>query len=213
MKAKQSKKDRAAENQRKLYNLERKFNRHEERKMAAEGKAREAEGKAETLKVALTESEKKGAEALRTVEELEGELEQASKKIDTLERNKNALRMQATRAPAKQARAVNAAVEKTVLQEHSVNCVIHLKEKGVIPDNVRAMVRDLVSGGISAQQLPQAIHTFAAHNNMSVEGSIDKRSVGRIMLEGGIASRIQVAEMMSQTKGDIPATIQLIMLR
>lgn len=120
---------------------------------------------------------------------------------EELEREHNASRMRKARAPAKEARMVERAAVSAREQALASRQTLVLKEKGVIPDNFWALVRDLTAEGVADVKVDKVCNIFAAHNGMTVKGSIDRRSVGRINLEGGIASQMHVTQQVGDTKG------------
>ncbi|KAI0066539.1 hypothetical protein BV25DRAFT_1868215 [Artomyces pyxidatus] len=64
--------------------------------------------------------------------------------------------------------------------------------KGVINENSREMVRELANLGLPMEHASAAIHTVLGGAGMEVEGSISRRSSGRIVHEGGVASMMQI---------------------
>lgn len=61
-----------------------------------------------------------------------------------------------------------------------------MKEDGITSKEIRACVRDIVSESIS-----QIIHAVAKGLNIH---DISTRSAGRIVLEGGVAAQLQIAD-------------------
>ncbi|KAJ7598605.1 hypothetical protein C8J56DRAFT_1092199 [Mycena floridula] len=57
----------------------------------------------------------------------------------------------------------------------------------------RALVRDLVKAGCSQAAVGSVIQKFASSAGFSVKRHLSRRTVQRILMEGGIASKIQVA--------------------
>ncbi|PCH35890.1 hypothetical protein WOLCODRAFT_38477, partial [Wolfiporia cocos MD-104 SS10] len=76
-----------------------------------------------------------------------------------------------------------------------------LKTKGVIPNKTRALVRTLVGKGVPVSQVSTTINAVAVASGVTVEGSLSKRSVGRIMVEGYVASKIQLVDDITQAEG------------
>jgi hypothetical protein len=66
----------------------------------------------------------------------------------------------------------------------------NMKDSTIITDECRQLVRDLVSLNI----VSEVIRIVAETLQVQVEGSIAVRSVGRIVLEGLVASNAQIAE-------------------
>ncbi|KAI0708072.1 hypothetical protein C8T65DRAFT_708596 [Cerioporus squamosus] len=115
----------------------------------------------------------------------------------TLETRNEALLKCVKRAPAQAARAVDKAVNSAVKQITSFK----LKEKGIISDRSRDLVRSLTYAGVPRDNIPAAVSSVAEAAGFTVEGAISSRSVGRINLEGGILSDLQTIEDMMDADG------------
>ncbi|KDN38969.1 hypothetical protein RSAG8_09126, partial [Rhizoctonia solani AG-8 WAC10335] len=74
----------------------------------------------------------------------------------------------------------------------------YLKHKGIIRPEVRDMIRKLACQGVSTHHVAEVIDIVAEGLGVVVVGSISARSVARIMLEGLIQARIQLAYELSQ---------------
>ncbi|EUC58491.1 hypothetical protein RSOL_260260 [Rhizoctonia solani AG-3 Rhs1AP] len=74
----------------------------------------------------------------------------------------------------------------------------YLKHKGIIRPEVRDMIRKLACQGVSTHHVTNVIDIVAEGLGVVVVGSISARSVARIMLEGLIQARIQLAYELSQ---------------
>ncbi|KDQ15795.1 hypothetical protein BOTBODRAFT_107897, partial [Botryobasidium botryosum FD-172 SS1] len=97
-----------------------------------------------------------------------------------LKRRNNALRMSKVRTPQKQQNAVAAGAS------------VLLKEGGIITEETREGIRDLLVLKVPAENVNAVIHTVA-HKILgaNVSDSIDRRSVSRIALEGLLAAEMQ----------------------
>ncbi|KDQ12824.1 hypothetical protein BOTBODRAFT_176235 [Botryobasidium botryosum FD-172 SS1] len=87
--------------------------------------------------------------------------------------------MSKARAPQKQQNAV------------AEGAKVLLKEKGIITDDTREGVRDLLLLKIPVESVNSTIHTVARMLGSNVPDSIDRRSVSRIALEGLVAADMQ----------------------
>ncbi|KAI0323924.1 hypothetical protein GY45DRAFT_1213602, partial [Cubamyces sp. BRFM 1775] len=76
-----------------------------------------------------------------------------------------------------------------------------LKHKGVIPDSTRDLIRDLIALGLKVHQVRVVIEVVADSAGAAVKGNISDRSVGRIALEGLVASELQIAVEGKATDG------------
>lgn len=84
---------------------------------------------------------------------------------------------------------------------------VHLKDKnGVIPDNIRDAIGDLVSlCNVPAKRAVDALKRVAEACGVEVVGDIHRRSVGRITKELGVAAELQFGQavLSDATKGQI----------
>ncbi|THH17058.1 hypothetical protein EUX98_g9199 [Antrodiella citrinella] len=138
----------------------------------------------------------------KEVESTKKDLEIARERNEVLAKKGNTLRMRVARAPSQQTRAIDVAVEEAVAEVKDQMPAIVLKGKGgIIPENSRAMIRDMVAAGVPATAVNGTIHVIAKHQGLNVVGSVSPRSVSRNVLEGGVASEIQVAEELNKAEG------------
>jgi len=121
------------------------------------------------------------ADALNTLAKTRDDLARNSAQIETLKREKHTLFMRDYRALEKKQRAV----EKSQ--------TVQLKEKGIIAEASREMVRNLTSHcNVPVARINSVIQTVSQGLGIAVTDSIDKHSVSRITLEGQVASEIQL---------------------
>ncbi|KAI1785512.1 hypothetical protein LXA43DRAFT_1065838 [Ganoderma leucocontextum] len=78
---------------------------------------------------------------------------------------------------------------------------LRLKKLGVITPATRGLVRELVVLGVPVKKVNRVIGALSRLTGVTVVGSIDNRSVRRIVLEGGIAAKMQRVEEISKTDG------------
>ncbi|KZP10314.1 hypothetical protein FIBSPDRAFT_913879 [Athelia psychrophila] len=67
-----------------------------------------------------------------------------------------------------------------------------MKEKGIITDKAREMVRELAGCNVPIARVNDVVHAVSKGLGVNVADSIDKHSVSRIILEGKAASEIQL---------------------
>ncbi|KIJ31757.1 hypothetical protein M422DRAFT_185462, partial [Sphaerobolus stellatus SS14] len=84
------------------------------------------------------------------------------------------------------------------LQNHSVQT---LKQKGIIKDDVRDAVRDLITIGVSRNKIFAVLQRVFRLAGINLEGKLSPRSVSRMVLEGGVASDIQLVETVTTASG------------
>jgi len=146
-----------------------------------------------TLRSSVQNSQMELAATQKELEDTQGQLAKALEPKTMLEKMKDALRKRKDRAPAIKARAVEKAVENAK--------TIRLSESGMFSESSREMVRELVQSGVPIAHVDDAIQAVSAGLGISVQDSISQRSAARIVLEGGIASKIQVGHEISNTNG------------
>lgn len=126
--------------------------------------------------------------------------DEARKTEATYLRKKNkALKMRVARTRASRLTAA----EKANQRESKRHERFHLKNKGVVTDSTRALIRNLVKIGLSVGHVSAAIKEVANLLGVKLEGDIAPRSVRRIVLEGGIASEMQIVEEQKYTKSPL----------
>ena len=92
-------------------------------------------------------------------------------------------------------------VKSAVAKVSTKHSTFKLKEKGAIPAPICALSHELVHLGIPVTKVDSTIHTTAKTLGISIEGSLTKPSVSHIMLEGGIATEMQIADEIHKHKG------------
>ncbi|KAJ7587320.1 hypothetical protein C8J56DRAFT_716098, partial [Mycena floridula] len=66
----------------------------------------------------------------------------------------------------------------------------------------RDLIRDLVCDvGLREEQIMPTIQRVATQFSMEVDGEVSNRSIGRIVLEGGVAAKLQLVEEAKQAQG------------
>ncbi|KIJ31792.1 hypothetical protein M422DRAFT_266547 [Sphaerobolus stellatus SS14] len=76
-----------------------------------------------------------------------------------------------------------------------------LKEKGVVPDNVQALIRDLMAHGVTPEQVFPVIQLVTGASGVRLEGTVSGRTVTRIAIEGGVADDLMVIEAVKNARG------------
>lgn len=130
----------------------------------------------------------KVSKAGQSLGEVQERVTRAEERINKLRREKNALRMRKSRDNDSHTRA---------LQKERVTS---LKEKGVIGDAARTMVRDLASLNVPVEHVGPVIDAVAKAVGVTITDSLGPRSVGRIVLEGKVAGDIQLIHEMRTAK-------------
>ncbi|KAK0184073.1 hypothetical protein F5146DRAFT_1106155 [Armillaria mellea] len=79
---------------------------------------------------------------------------------------------------------------------------LQLKNKGVIPDDTRELINDLIAeDGVNPKRVLSVLNRMANHLRVPVEGSVSDRSTKWIVQEGGAAANMQVVECIKNAKG------------
>ncbi|KAF8592454.1 hypothetical protein K439DRAFT_1610258 [Ramaria rubella] len=131
------------------------------------------------------------AEAARTCstkQELERWLDDARDEIKQLWKKNHSLGMWVAHVPAQKAVAVKHALTKSQAKISSV------KEKGIIKDTFRDLVRELVADGVGVEHGDPIMKCVSQAVGVELKGDISTQSVSRIVLEGGVASKMQIVD-------------------
>ena len=119
---------------------------------------------------------------------LNSQLKCSRKKIRALQRR-------CSRAPGTRARTVARALHAAARKSSTFK----LCENGAVNQEVRQMARALVKAGCGQAHVSTVIKQISAGIGVTVTGNISRRTVGRSILEGGIAAELQLAHEIKQT--------------
>ncbi|PBK59240.1 hypothetical protein ARMSODRAFT_1073422 [Armillaria solidipes] len=92
---------------------------------------------------------------------------------------------------------------KTITSTESIvnHPFFQLKNKGVIPDETRSLINDLITeDGVNPEQVLSVLNRMAGHLGVPVEGSVSDRSTKWIIQEGGAAAKMQVVQCLKNAK-------------
>jgi hypothetical protein len=103
-----------------------------------------------------------------------------------------ALKAQCARAPQILKRAVHKASRRPN--------VIKLTKHGVFTPEARALARIIVRSGCSQAKVGGVIQSIGKLLGITIKTPMSRRTVGRAILEGGVAAKIQLGYEMSRTK-------------
>ncbi|KAI0313246.1 hypothetical protein OF83DRAFT_1065825 [Amylostereum chailletii] len=92
------------------------------------------------------------------------------------------------------------AVEKAVQKARKETQTLKLTERGVYTAPARALARILKKSGCSHSQVGHVIQKVGRVMGVSVERCMSRRTVGRVILEGGIAAKIQLGHEIKQSE-------------
>ena len=166
--------------------FKRKYNNEHRKQVRSQGAKAALQSKIKDAQIELSAAQNE-------LEETQGQLAKILVRKSVLEKEKDALRKRKDRAPAIKAHAVEKAAEKAK--------TIHLSENGMFSELSREMVRELVQSGVPVGRIDDAIQAVSTGLGVAVSDSISRRSAARIVLEGGIASKIQIGHEIDNSKG------------
>ncbi|KAF8587696.1 hypothetical protein K439DRAFT_1614130 [Ramaria rubella] len=121
-------------------------------------------------------------------QELKRQLDDARDEIKQLQKKNHSLGMRVACVPAQKAVAVKHALTKSQVKISSV------KEKGIIRDTFRDLVRDLVADGIGVEHVDPIMKHVSQAVGVKLKGDISTQSVSWIVLKGGVASKMQIVD-------------------
>ena len=138
-----------------------------------------------------TQMEKCALEAQHTMEKA---IMLKAKLAASKHENKN-LKQRCARIPEIKARAMKRAV-KSAKKENTFKLV----HKGIYGPQARALARTLVAAKCSQEYVGSVISAVCKSAGVAVQGKMSRRTVGRAIVEGGVASQVQVGYELAQAK-------------
>ena len=103
-----------------------------------------------------------------------------------LRKEKDALWKRRDRVPEQQSKAVSKAVQKATTHQ--------LQEKGAVLEASREMVCELVQLNVPVANISSVVKVVNDSAGVTTNGLISQRTVSQIVLEGGVASKVQLVE-------------------
>ena len=76
-----------------------------------------------------------------------------------------------------------------------------MKEKGVVPNNVWALIRDLMAHGVTPEQVCPVMQLVTEASRMRLEGTVSGRTATHIAIEGGVVDDLMVVEAVKNARG------------
>jgi hypothetical protein len=89
---------------------------------------------------------------------------------------------------------------------------VSLKKEGIVTDEAREMIRDLsIEGRVPDSKINLVIKTVGRWLGMEIHDKISERTVGRVVEEGGLATKAQLVQEIEDERGEqsAPHLIQL----
>ncbi|KAH7871962.1 uncharacterized protein C8R40DRAFT_1053615 [Lentinula edodes] len=123
-------------------------------------------------------------------------------RINGYQRQIRALKAKISRIPSRLATATNR-IARTFNDKADEERTFFLKDSnGIIPDETRDIFLDLVAmDAVPANKVTRVFKRIACALGIEIEGDLSRRSVGRIVKEGGNASKLQIIESLKDAKG------------
>ncbi|KIJ38351.1 hypothetical protein M422DRAFT_259003 [Sphaerobolus stellatus SS14] len=76
-----------------------------------------------------------------------------------------------------------------------------LKEHGVVPDDMRALIRNMVADGVTTEHIFPIIKQVTATFGINVTGSISARTISQIIIEGSVADDLNIVDKIKNAQG------------
>lgn len=93
-------------------------------------------------------------------------------------------------------------IKKTAVKKaNKENKKVNLLHKGVYSPAARQLARVLTHAGCSRQYVSKVIKIVCETAGIEVKGDMSRRTVGRVILEGGMASEVQLGHEIMATEG------------
>ncbi|KAF9260488.1 hypothetical protein L218DRAFT_1002612 [Marasmius fiardii PR-910] len=129
---------------------------------------------------------------------LEGSVSKMKSGYAALLKRNNTLHMQVNCTSERQEKAVKKALEEGLRSANSY----YIKEKGVISDNLHAVIQDLICTlGLNQAQILPTVEQLVEEFGQEVKDKVSECSLGRIVEEALLAAKIQVADEYMGAKG------------
>jgi hypothetical protein len=126
------------------------------------------------------------SQAKQSLAETQAHLQRALAVERKLRKEKDALRKRRDRVPEQQSKAVSKAVQKATTHQ--------LQEKGAVSAASRGMVRKLVQLSVPVANISSVVKAVNDSAGVTTNGLISRRTASWIVLEGGVASKVQLVD-------------------
>lgn len=101
------------------------------------------------------------------------------------------------------ARTREKAIEKARIKGERKAQSWKLKAKGVYTPEARAIARLLVSAGCSQEKVGSVLRAIGETAGLNIQDHMSRRTVERAIMEGGVASRVQIGHEVSEAEGTL----------
>jgi methionine aminopeptidase len=93
-------------------------------------------------------------------------------------------------------------VKKTALKRAQKENKVHkLLDKGIYTEEARSLTCLLTKAGCSPEYVGSVIETVCKSAGVEVVGKMSRHTVGRAIIEGGVAAKMQLGYELKKTKG------------
>ncbi|KAF9231631.1 hypothetical protein BU15DRAFT_68173 [Melanogaster broomeanus] len=159
-----------------------------------------AKQRVETARKQAREVQTKNRQLSARAEASRRRLEELEQRNDVLADRNQALTKRLSRVPVQTQRAIQKAISAATSRAAPLG--LTLKQGGIITDEARDMVRELVAiHDVPVLSVNGVVEAVSCAAGLEVRGSLSVRSVGRIMLEGDVAATVQMVDEVTKAKG------------
>ncbi|KAF9237833.1 hypothetical protein BU15DRAFT_62857 [Melanogaster broomeanus] len=152
-----------------------------------------AKQRVETARKQAREVQTKNRQLSARAEASRRRLEELEQRNDVLADRNQALTKRLSRVPVQTQRAIQKAISAATSRAAPLG--LTLKQGGIITDEARDMVRELVAiHDVPVLSVNGVVEAVSCAAGLEVRGSLSVRSVGRIMLEGDVAATVQMVD-------------------
>lgn len=187
----------------------RRYQRAKAREQTCKGAYNALMAENSTMRVSYGRAKLNADEALETISRLNVELafaheqtEEIKTDISALRQTLRALKKRCQRAPVTLVKAIAKAAERERSKKtQSKTQEIKLCQKGVYTIEACRVMRLLVSSGCAPAKVGSVLEKVARLGGLAVKGECSRRTVQHAILEGGLASHVQLGHELSIAKG------------
>jgi predicted nuclease with TOPRIM domain len=158
---------------------------------ATEAESVELQSKVEVLEGELRELRDRLRASEALAQQLAEKFQKSEVRVWELTRQQNAMREGLQRERCSKKRKVDETKYRAV----------YLKKKGILTERTRTLCRKLAGCGVPADKVNAAIHAVCTAFQINVADKISPRTVLRVVIEGGIASHLQIVDEMIRAGG------------
>lgn len=130
----------------------------------------------------------------RIVKTYETTISKSRETVKTMRKMNRALKARSDRAPG----ILKKAVQKSRLRSETIK----LTQRGTYTPKARALARVIAHSGCARENVGKVMKDVGEFLGIKVKRSMSRRTVGRSILEGGIAAKVQLGFELTKAKGE-----------